>query len=300
MITKLEHILPLVMAKGKKRLVVAYANDSHTIEAVYKAVSMGVVEATLIGDFETIKNICIENEIDYWAFSHIQQDDDSKCVSMAIDMVNMGKADILMKGLVSTDKYMRGILKKEGGLMSDKGTLSHVTVLEMTSLNKLLVISDVAVIPAPNFNQKLAITKYVINTAHALGLEKPKVAMIAPSEQVLPKVESSVDAAIIAKMGDRGQIPGAIIDGPLALDVALDTESAKTKKLDSKVAGDADCLIFPNIESANVFFKTCTKLLHTPLAAIVVGTKVPCVLTSRGDTMQSKLYSIALAALSAK
>ncbi|MFI3268699.1 MAG: phosphate acyltransferase [Rikenellaceae bacterium] len=301
MVTKLEHILPLVMSKGKKkRLVVAYANDLHTIEAVYKAVSIGIVEATLLGDFETIKNICIENNIDYWAFSHIQQENDAKCVSMAIDMINMGKADILMKGLVTSDKYLRGILKKDGGLMGERGILSHVTVLEVASLNKLLVVSDVAVLPSPDINQKVAITNYVIETAHALGMETPKVAMIAPSEQVLPKLDSSADAAIIAKMCDRGQIKGAVIDGPLALDVAIDAESAKIKKVTSSVAGDADCLVFPNIESANVFFKTCTKLLRTPLAAIVVGTKAPCVLTSRGDTMQSKLYSIALAALAAK
>lgn len=300
MITKLEQIVPLALSKGKKRLVVAYANDLHTIEAVAKAVEMGIVEATLIGDFETIKNVCVEHNIDYFMFSHIQQTVDTKCVSMAVDMINSGKADILMKGLVTTDKYMKGILRKDGGLVADKGVLSHVTVLEIGSLNRLLVISDVAVLPAPDISQKIAITNYVINVAHALDIKEPKVAMIAPSEQVLTKIESSVDAAIISKMCDRKQITGAVIDGPLALDVAIDKESAVIKKLDSKVAGEADCLVFPNIESANVFFKTCTKLLKTPLAAIVVGAKVPCVLTSRGDTMESKLYSIALAALTVK
>lgn len=300
MIKKLEQIISKVISRDKKRIIVAYANDLHTIEAVAKAVNLGIVDATLIGDVDFIKGICLEHGIDINGFQYIQESNDIRCVEIAINAIKAGNADILMKGLITTDKYMRGILNKNGGLVSAKGVLSHVTVLEIESLERVLIISDVAVLPAPDINQKIALTRYVIDIAHTLGIKEPKVAIIAPSEQVLPKIESSVDAAIIAKMGDRKQITGAIIDGPLALDVAIDKESALLKKLDSKIAGEADCLVFPNIESANVFFKTCTKLLNAPLGAIVVGADVPCVLTSRGDTMQSKLYSIALAALVAQ
>lgn len=300
MISKLEQIIEAAQKNGRKRLVAAYANDAHTIEAVADAVNLGVVDATLIGDIDTMKRVCSEVGVDSGIFTLVQENDDTKCVLHAVKMINNGKADILMKGLVSTDKYMRGILQKEGGLVPPRGVLSHVTVLDIPVLDRLLIISDVAVIPAPDIDQKIALTRYVINIAHALGNPNPKVAIIAPTEQVLHKMQSCSEAAIISKMADRKQITGAVVDGPLALDVALDKDTAIIKKLESPVAGVADCLVFPNIESANVFFKTSTKLLNAQLAAMVVGARVPCVLTSRGDTKQSKLYSIALAALTTK
>jgi phosphate butyryltransferase len=162
-----------------------------------------------------------------------------------------------------------------------------------------MIVGDVAIIPTPDLKQKVAITNYLINTAHALGIEKPKVAIIAATEQVSPGMEACVDASIISKMGDRGQIKNALIDGPLALDVAIDKESAQIKKLTGEVAGDADCLLFPNIDAGNVFYKTNTKLAGAELGAMVVGAKVPCVLSSRGDSTLTKLYSIALAAMNA-
>jgi phosphate butyryltransferase len=196
---------------------------------------------------------------------------------------------------------MRGILNKEAGLFPSKGTLSHVTVIELPGYPKLLTMSDAAVIPAPDFKQKSTLIGYLATTARALGIERPKVACIAPSEQVLPSVLSSTEAAILAKMGDRGQLGNVVVDGPLSLDVALYKEVAAEKKVNgSAVAGDADCLLFPNIESANVFFKSATHIGGSEMAAMVVGTKVPCVLTSRGDTAKTKLYSIALACISAK
>lgn len=165
--------------------------------------------------------------------------------------------------------------------------------------HKLLLVSDVAVIPYPDMNQKIRIAKYLIGTSRTLGIRAPKLAVIAPSEQMLPGIQSSVDAAILAKMGDRGQLGDALVDGPLAVDVALVREAAETKRLTSSVAGDADCLLFPNLDAANAFFKAATKLCGARLAGMVVGTRCPCVLTSRGDSPESKLYSIALAALSA-
>ena len=196
---------------------------------------------------------------------------------------------------------MRGILNKDAGLFPPKGVLSHVAILEMPSLPKLLCISDVAVIPAPDFKQKQKLIGYLIQTARLLGIDTPKIACIAPSEQVLPSVPSSTEGAILAKMGDRGQLGNAIVDGPLSLDVALYKEVAEHKKVKgSSVAGDPDCLLFPNLESANVFFKSVSHLCGGELAAMVMGTKVPCVLTSRGDTSKTKLFSIALACLAAK
>jgi phosphate butyryltransferase len=299
-ITKLDQLFEVLKNKPKKRLVAAYANDDHTIEAVNMAVDMGIVEATLVGDEQTIKTVCAAHKIDPSKFKIVQENDEMKAASKAVELINNGEGEVLMKGLVSTDKYMRAILNKEKGLLPPKAVLSHVTVVQVPTYHKLLIVADVAIIPAPDLGQKIAMTNYLIHTAHSLGIERPKVAILAATEQVSAAMPACVDASIISKMGDRGQIKGAIIDGPLALDVAIDMESAKIKKLTGEVAGDADCILFPNIESGNVFFKACTKLAKGELGALVMGAKVPCVLTSRGDSVQSKMYSIALAANAAK
>lgn len=299
-ITHLEGIFDLVRSKSKKRVIAAYANDAHTIEALSGAIDIGIVDATLVGDEATIKKVCAEHKIDVTKFKIVQESDEMKAAAKAVDLINEGEGSVLMKGLVSTDKYMRAILNKERGLLPPKAVLSHVTVIEAPNYHKLLVVGDVAVIPAPDLSQKIAITNYVISVAKSLGIETPKVAMLAATEQVMPGMPACVDASIIAKMGDRGQIKGAIIDGPLALDVAIDKEAAQIKKLTGQVPGDADCIVFPNIESGNVFFKACTKLGNGELGAMVMGAKVPCILTSRGDSVKSKMYSIALAANAAK
>lgn len=301
MITKLDQIIEAAKLKGKKRLVAAFANDSHTIGAASMAVDAGFVDATLVGDIDTIKKVCKEEGIDSSKFTLVQEANEQGAANLAVKIINEGNGDFLMKGLCTTDKYMRAILNKESGLMpGGKPVLSHVTVFEIPTYHKLLITSDVAVIPAPDFKQKLALTNYVIATAKVLGIEMPKVALIAATEQVSVGMPACVDAALIAAMGNRGQIKGAIIDGPLAMDVAIDKESADIKKLKGEVAGDADCLVWPTIEAGNVFYKTATKFAGAELAAMVVGAKVPCVLSSRGDSTQTKMYSIALAALSCK
>lgn len=299
-ITKLDQMFDVLKNQEKKILVAAYANDSHTIGAVSKAVDLGIVEATLVGDEDTIKKVCAEENIDVNKFRIVQEADEQKAALKAVELINKGEGNLLMKGLVSTDKYMRAILNKEFGLMPPKAVLSHVTVMENPNYHKLMVCGDVAIIPQPDLNQKIAIANYLINTARALGIDKPKLALVAATEQVSPGMEACVDASIISKMGDRGQIKNAYIDGPLALDVAIDPESAQIKKLKGEVAGDADCLLFPNIDAGNVFYKTNTKLAKAELGAMVVGAKAPAILSSRGDSTQTKLYSIALAALTAK
>ena len=301
MITRLNEIVTAAAARGRKRLAVAFGQDSHTIEAVYNAWQEGLVDATLFGDKATIEKVCAELNIDHNIFNIVNEASDVTCVKLAVQAVVNGQADVLMKGLVSTDKYMRGILNKDAGLFPPKGVLSHVAVLEIPGFEKLLSISDIAVIPAPDFKQKQKLISYLADTAKVLGVDTPKIACITASEQVLPAVPSSTEGAILAKMGDRGQLGKVIVDGPLSLDVALYKEVAEHKKVTgSSVAGDPDCLLFPNIESANVFFKAVTHMAGAELAAMVMGTKVPCVLTSRGDSALSKKYSIALACLAAR
>lgn len=300
MITRLEQMIEAARAKTRKRLVAAYANDSHTIEAVAQASDLGIVEGILVGDEATILQSCHELGIDPKNFRIVHEADEQKAAHKAVELIVKGEGDILMKGLVSTDKYMRAILNKEAGLMPPKAVLSHVTVMENANYPKLLIVGDVAIIPAPDLDQKVAITNYLIQTAHALQINNPKVALIAATEQMLPGMQACVDAGIISKMADRGQIKGAVVDGPLSLDAAIDPESASIKKLKSEVAGDADCLLFPNIEAGNVFYKFNTKLAKGEQGAIVVGARCPAVLSSRGDSALTKTYSIALAALVAK
>jgi len=300
MIKKLDELFLELKARKSKRLVVAFANDVHSIAAVSKAIDMGIVEATLVGDQEQIKAVCSKENIDVQKFDVVHETDEMAAAYRAVALINEGKGDMLMKGLVSTDKYMRAMLDKENGLLNKGAILSHVTVMENPNYHKLLIFGDVAIIPAPELKEKIAITNYLIQTAHALGNKRPKVAILAATELVMPKMAACVDAALLSKMADRGQIVGAVVEGPLALDVAIDKEAAKIKKLENEVVGDADCLVFPNIESGNVFYKTNTKLAKGEQGAIVVGAKVPAVLSSRGDSIKTKLYSIALAAISAK
>jgi len=296
-ITKLDQMLEILTHRPHKRLVAAWAVDAHTISAVHEAVEMGIIEATLVGDEAIIKKICREHNLDCSKLNIVHNASDTGSAAKAVELINAGEGDFLMKGLLSTDRYMRAILNKEKGLMNPGSILSHITVAELPTYHKLLIFGDVAIIPLPDLNQKIAITNYLIKTAHFLGIENPKVALLAASEQTLPKVPSCADAALISKMAQRGQIKGGIIEGPLGMDLIVDKESAIIKGVKSEVCGDADCILFPNIEAGNTFYKTGVKLMKGELGAIVMGARVPCVLTSRGDSERSKLYSIALAAM---
>ncbi len=296
-IKKLDQVIEAVQSKPKKRLVVANAIDEHTIESVNEAKNLGLIEAVLVGDKGQIIQTCDQLEINPDKFTIIDVKDDVAAANEAVKIINRGEGDIIMKGTISTDKYLKAILNKEYGLVPPKGLLAHIAVIENPNYHKLLVVSDVAIIPHPDLRQKITIVNYLINSARKLGIEQPKVALVAATEQVTDAVPSTIDAAIIAKMADRGQIKGAIVDGPMGFDLAVDQDSVHIKRFKSPVAGDADCILFPNIEAGNVFYKTNAKLAGGQSGAIVAGAKVPIVLTSRGDSPKTKMYSIALGAL---
>lgn len=296
-ISKLDQMFEILKPQPNKRLVAAWAVDAHTICAVHQAVEMDLIEGILVGDEALINKVCADEGIDPSCFRIVQVDNDLSAAAKAVEMINAGEGDFLMKGLLSTDRYMKAILNKEKGLMDNGAILSHVTVAEVPTYHKLLIFGDVAIIPLPDLAQKVAITNYLIRVAHFLGIEKPKVGIQAASEQTLPKIPSCAEGALIAKMAQRGQIKGAVVEGPLGFDLIVDPESARIKGIKSEVCGDADCILFPNIEAGNTFYKSIVKLMKGELCAIVMGARVPCVLTSRGDSEQSKLYSIALAAL---
>ena len=302
MFTSFSEIFEELRSRGtRKRMVAAWGVDSHTIAAASKAVELGLADVTIVGDEAMIAEACRMENVDPSIFTIVHNPAELPSVAQAVQMVRDGEGDVLMKGLCSTDKFLRAILNKETGLLPPKGTLTHCTTLEIPSYHKLLFVGDVAVIPAPDFKQKQIIMDCLVRTAKAVGVERPKVAIIAATEQVLTSQPASIEAAMLSKMVDRGQIKGCIADGPLALDVAIDKESADIKGLVSPVAGDADCLLFPNIESGNVFYKANSKLVPgVRQAGMLVGAKVPCVLSSRADSIETKLNSIAIAAMSVK
>ncbi len=297
MINTLEDLFPAVLQKPKRTLIVVSANDNHSVEAAYKAIKSGLIHATLIGDQVVMRKICSTMKFDTSLFKTIHQPDDRLAAELAVEMIRKREGDILMKGLISTDKFIKAILDKEKGLIDQGNVLSHVTVIQNPNYYKLMIVSDVAVLPQPDLGQKVQLIRYMVKTANAMGISLPKVAVICPSEQLLVQLDSSRDAAFLSKMCERGQIQGCIVDGPLALDIAIDKEAAAIKGLSGEVAGDADCLLFPNLDAGNVFYKTNMKLAKAESAAMLVGARVPVVLTSRGDSTLTKQYSIALASL---
>ncbi len=297
-IRTLEELAAEVKGAAPRRLAVAAGHDENTIQAAARAAGEGIAKVVLVGERARIEALCKEFKLDPALFEVVNEPDEGKAGARARDMVREGEADVLMKGLLGTEKYMHLILDKEKGLLPRGAVLSHLTVLDIPAYQrlhgKLLFVSDVAIIPAPDLPTKVKIVEYCIAAARSFGIERPKVAVLAANEKVSDKMPATMEAAVIAKMADRGQIKGAIVDGPLALDVALDPAACEIKGLTSAVEGAADVLVFPEIETGNVFYKAATILAGARLAAVVIGTSAPCVLTSRADSEESKFYSIAL------
>jgi len=296
MIERLDDLVKEVKGSPTKTLAVAAGHDYETMLAVNRAIKEQVVRAILVGDKNKMEQVAKEHSIDLANFEIIHIEDEVDAAVEAVKMVGAKKADLLMKGSVKTADYMKAILHREYGLLPPGGLLCHIAVLEIPNYHKLLIISDAAIIPLPDLSQKIQLIKNTAEAARYLTIDMPKIAIISAVETVNSKIQSSVDAAIMTLMNRRKQIKGAILDGPLALDVALSKEGCEIKGLESPVGGDADVLIFPNIESANVFYKAVTTIAGGKTAAVVAGTTAPVVLTSRADNDDSKFYSIVLAA----
>jgi len=295
-IRKLKDLFETVKQASTPTVAVAAGEDPDTILAIDRAVKEDVVKAILIGNEGNIMDVIRQKKLDPSYFKIIPSDDPETATRDAVKMVSEGKADMLMKGLVKTAIYMKAVLDKEIGLLPKGGLLSHIALMEIPAYPKLLIITDAAIIPDPDLDQKVQILKYAIEIAQAIGIDMPKAALVSATEHISFKVQSSVDAAVITAMTQRKQIHGAIVDGPLALDVSISPEHCKIKGLDSPINGESDILIFPNIETANTFYKCSTLLAQGKSASVVAGTNAPVILTSRADEDDSKFYSIVLAA----
>jgi phosphate butyryltransferase len=286
--------------RGAKRVAVAAAEDDHVLEAVHGARLEGMIEPLLFGDEPKIRALCAELGIDAAKLQITHAESTAQASEFAVKAVREGRADVLMKGLVDTATILRAVLNKEWGLRTGK-LLSHILVFDAPGrFERLFLMSDGAMNIEPDLKAKIEIVQNSVTVAHALGLERPKVAMLAAIEVVNPDMSTAVDDAIISKMGDRGQIKGATIDGPLALDNAVSLEAAEIKGIDSPVAGQADVLIVDNIDVGNVFYKTLVYFAGANVAGIIMGASAPMILTSRADSSDTKFNSIALSCILAE
>ena len=294
-LTKLSDLNELAKKSGIKRIAVAVAHDEHSLEAICAVRKTGMVEPILIGNEKKILEIAGRLKLDIGGMSIIHEESDAASVKNAVKLVREKKADILMKGNVPTAVFLRGVLDKETGLRKGD-VLSHFALFEVPTYHKLIGLTDAAMIPAPDFKTKIAIINNAVEFMNKLGYAKPKVAILAAVEMVNESMPATMDAALLSKMNQRGQIKNCIIDGPLAYDNAMSLESAKHKGIVSDVAGDADLLIAPDIEAGNILYKAYGFSANAMLAAVVLGAAAPIVLTSRSDTEESKQASIVMAA----
>ncbi|SMC27070.1 phosphate butyryltransferase [Clostridium acidisoli DSM 12555] len=296
MIKSFDEILLKVKSKDIKTVAVAVAQDEPVLEAIRDAKKNGIAEAILVGDKSEIISIALKVGMNIDEFKIVDEPDIKKATLKAVELVSQGKADMVMKGLVDTATFLRSVLNKEVGLRTGK-LMSHVAVFETEAFDRLLFLTDVAFNMYPTLKDKVQIINNSVKVAHAVGIDCPKVAPICAVEVVNENMPATLDAALLSKMSDRGQFKGCIVDGPYALDNALSEEAAKHKNVKGAAAGKADILLLPNIETGNVMYKTLTYTTNSKNGCILVGTSAPVVLTSRADSHETKMYSIALAAL---
>ncbi len=300
MIQRLEDLVTKLDKSKKKGLAVVCAQDTNTIQAIAKAAQDGFITPYMIGCKEEILKTINHFSLPRSLFEIIETEDDVQAASKAVELVRNGDADILMKGLVSSSTYLKAILDKEKGLLPEGNVLSHLTVIELPQYHKLLFLSDVAVIPFPNYQQKSQMIKYALQVTKKFGISQPKISLLSATEKPTDKIPGTLEATELKKEFITNYGDELIIDGPLDVFLSLDQESVRIKGVPTPVNGDADVLIFPNIEAGNIFYKGSVLLGKGKIAAMLVGTNSPVILTSRSDTTESKYYSILLGCLMAK
>ncbi|WP_096188489.1 bifunctional enoyl-CoA hydratase/phosphate acetyltransferase [Evansella halocellulosilytica] len=283
-------------AKEKQTIAVAHATDTSVFQAAKKAMDDQIASFIFVGPINGMKK-AMENVFDEHDQDHFELQDaanDKEAAAKAVQLVREGRANALMKGMVGTSTLLKAVLHKENGLRSGK-ILSHVAGFALPTRDKLLFLADAAMNIHPTLQEKHQIIENTVQAAIKIGVEHPKVAAIAAVENVNPAMEATMDAAALTQMNRRGQIKNCVIDGPLAFDIAVSEQAAKQKKIDSEVAGKADILIVPTIEVGNALYKSFTIFGQAEVGGMIVGAKAPIILTSRADSVESKLLSMAMA-----
>ena len=282
-----------------KKLVLAAADDQHSLGAVVRAWKENIIDPVLVGDEAGIRNICESNNYDITGIKIINEPDPEKAVETAVKMVHNREANVLMKGKIGSATLLRCVLNKEWGLRTGN-LLSHFALFEVDTYPKVIAVTDVAMNISPKLQDKIAIVNNSVACLNKLGYKMPKVAVLGAVEMVNENMQATLDAALLSKMNQRDQIKNCIIDGPLAFDNAVSLESAQLKGIKSEVAGDTDLLLMPDIEVGNVLYKSLVFFAKAKVASIILGALVPIVLTSRSDSEQAKFDSILLAAAASR
>jgi len=292
----LQELLDMAAERKGSVVSVAAAADLNVLEAASEAKVRGIADFVLFGDEAKINQIASENGINISGLKVEDVPDNNEACRKAVALVAEGRANALMKGLVDTSVIMKAALDRDNGMRAGR-KLSHITAFELAAYHKLLFVTDAAINIAPDLEGKKEILQNAVEALHNLGIEKPKVALLAAKEKADEKMPVTLEYVELVEMAKRGEITGCTLDGPLALDNAVSAESAKIKGIKSDVAGDADLLVCPNIEAGNILYKALAFLAQSRLGGVVVGAKRPIILTSRADTSDSKLISIALGVL---
>ena len=296
MLKSISDLHQLAIKSNRKRMAVVFAHDEHVMEAVSKACAEGLIEPIFIGHKKEIESYIRALNIAK-PYQVIDEDDPAKASAIATDLVNQNQCDIVMKGLIDTKIILKAVVNSETGI-KNRPLLSHVGVVELPTYHKLIFATDGAMNIKPSVEQKLMLTEAAVELAHTLGYLEPKVGIVSAVEKVNPKILSTVEAkAMVDYYQDKQH--DFIIDGPFAIDNLVSLESKRQKNIDSEVAGDCDIFVFPDLESGNIFYKTCMFLAQGHSAGLVLGAKVPIVLTSRADSAESKYHSILLAVVNA-
>jgi phosphate butyryltransferase len=298
---KLQSLVDQATQYSDMTVAVAAAEDEEVIEAVTMALDHQFGKFVLYGDRERISQLLKQKNKDYEKDGKIQivhAHSVAQAAELAVKSVRLNEANVLMKGNIPTATILKAVLNKEYGLRTGS-VLSHVAVFEVPHYDRYIIVTDAAMNIAPDLEQKAQIIANAVSVAKSIGIEKPKVAPLAAVEVVNPAMSATIDAAALSMMNDRGQIKGCIVDGPLALDNAVSPAAAEHKGIVSEVAGNADILLVPDIEAGNILYKSLVYFANAKVGAVIAGAKAPIVLTSRADSAESKLYSLALAVCSA-
>jgi len=295
---KYENLLWRCKSLNPVPTAVAHPCDVSSLSGAVEAANEGLIEPILVGPRSKIEAAALSAGIDLSKFQVVDAPHSVAAATKAVELLREAKAELLMKGSLHTDELMGAVVSREGGMRTGR-RISHVFVMDVPTYHKVLIVTDGAINIAPTLEDKVDICQNAIDLAISLGLEKPKVAILAAVETVTSKMPATLDAAALCKMADRGQIKGAILDGPLAFDNAISKDAAKTKGIASEVAGDPDILLAPDLEAGNMLAKQLTFLAKADSAGLVLGARVPIILTSRADSVRSRIASCAVAMLAA-
>lgn len=293
---KYERLIARCKSLPAVRTAVAHPCDETSLRGAVEAAELGILEPILVGPREKIEAVATQFKLDISGYQLVDAPHSQAAADMAVSLAREGKAEMLMKGSLHTDELMGAVVRSSTGLRTAR-RISHAFIMDVPSLDRAIIVTDAAINIFPTLKDKMHIVQNAIDLSHALGFPQPKVAILSAMETINPDVPSTIEAAALCKMADRHQITGGILDGPLALDNAIDLMAAQIKKIDSPVAGLADILVVPDLEAGNMLAKSLTFMADADAAGIVLGARVPIILTSRADSVMTRLASCAVAAL---